>query len=274
MINEQKDDSGSLPPVLHKPPCCTLPFSLYNEDCLQTIKRIKPGSVDLMLTDMPYGTTQNNWDNKIDLAVMWHHWLNIISDKGCWVFTSAEPFTSELIMSCKAFFKYDLIWNKKRPTGHLNKDIMPLRQHEQILVFAKGRHTYNPQKHKNKLARDFRGNNMKPQTDNYGSQKNYVSELDPEWSYPRSIWEHTAVIGNSNDKLAHPTQKPLPLFRELVRTYSNEGDLVFDGYSGSGTTAAACLKEKRRFIGSELNKEYYDLSMKRLTEISMQPELF
>lgn len=274
MIKEQMIHSNSSAQILPMQ-CYKQPFvELYNEDCLETLKRIETGSVNLMLTDMPYGTTQNHWDTLPNIAEMWVHWERILADNGCWVFTSAEPFTSELIMSRRGFFKYDLIWNKKRPTGHLNKDLMPLRQHEQILVFAKGRHTYNPQMHKNKLDRDFRGANMKPQTENYGSQKNYVSELDPELSYPRSIWEFTAVIGNSNDKLPHPTQKPLKLFIELVRTYSNENDLVFDGYSGSGTTAAACLKEKRRFIGSELSKEYFDLSVKRLEEIRAKPELF
>lgn len=245
-----------------------------NKDCKELLNELPTGSINLMLTDMPYGTTQNEWDTLPNIAEMWMHWERILADSGCWVFTSSEPFTSELIMSRRGFFKYDLIWNKKRPTGHLNKDIMPLRQHEQILVFAKGRHTYNPQKHKNKLDRDFRGNNMKPQTDNYGSQKNYVSELDPEWSYPRSIWEFTAVIGNSNEKLDHPTQKPLSLFRELVRTYSNEGDTVFDGYAGSGTTAIACIKEKRKFIGSELNADYYSIAANRIKEESSKLVLF
>lgn len=257
---EQSTSSAILPMQCYKQP----DLELYFEDCLETMKRIKTGSVNLMLTDPPYGTTQNKWDKSINIAELWTEWERILADNGVWVFTSAEPFTSELIMSRRGFFKYDLIWNKKRPTGHLNKDLMPLRQHEQILVFAKGRHTYNPQMHKNKLDRDFRGANMKPQTENYGSQKNYVSELDPELSYPRSIWEFTAVIGNSKDKLPHPNQKPLPLFRELVRTYSNENDLVFDGYVGSGTTPMACVLEKRKFIGSENIQEYFDLSVNRL----------
>lgn len=244
----------------YKQPDC----ELHYENCLETMQRIETASVKLMLTDPPYATTQNKWDKPINIPELWIEWERILADDGVWVFTASEPFASELIMSRRGFFKYDLIWNKKRPTGHLNKDLMPLRQHEQILIFAKGKHTYNPQMHENKLDRDFRGAKMKPHTPNYGKQKEYVSELDPKLSYPRSIWEFTAVIGNSKDKLPHPNQKPLSLFRELVKTYSNENDLVFDGYVGSGTTAMACVLENRKFIGSENNQEFFDLSVNRL----------
>ena len=249
-------------------------IELYNEDCKETMKRIPDGSIDLMLTDIPYGTTACEWDVLPNLAEMWFEWERILKPNGAWIFTAAQPATSSIVMSRLGFFKYDLIWNKKRPTGHLNKDIMPMRQHEEILIFGRGRICYNPQFHQDKLNRDFRGLNKKPHTDNYGTQKNYISQLDPSKSYPRSLINCTAVIGNSRQKMNHPTQKPVDLFRYLIKTYSNEGETVYDGYSGSGTTAIACIMENRNFIGAELNKEYYDAAKKRIDAKLSQPALF
>lgn len=248
-------------------------IELLNLDCLDLLKSLPDASVDLMLTDPPYATTQNGWDKPINLAEMWLEWERVVKPNGAFVFTASQPFTSHLVISRQGFFKYELIWNKKRPTGHLNADIMPLRQHENIIVFGRGKITYNPQFTQDKLDRNFKGQTMKPQTENYGKQKNYVSDLDPNKSYPRSVIACTAVIGNSVDKMDHPTQKPLDLFRWLVRTYSNPGETVFDGYSGSGTTAEACIIEGRKFIGSETKKEYFDDSIKRISNALSKPQL-
>lgn len=246
--------------------CYKQPFvELWNEDCLETLKRIETGSVDLMLTDPPYGTTQNEWDNKPFLAEIWLEWERILKPNGAWVFTAAEPFASELVMSRAGFFRYDLIWDKSQCTGFLNANRMPLRSHENILVFYRQLPTYNPKKTKGKKQLKSTGG----KTSNYG-KFDYKPHYSEDY-YPKSIISDFPQVREEN---GHPTQKPIGLFRYLISTYSNENDLVFDGYSGSGTTAAACLKEKRRFIGSELSKEYFDLSVKRLEEIRAKPELF
>lgn len=249
----------------YKQPC----LELYNEDCLKTLERLETGSVDLMLQDPPYGSTQNDWDNKPFLAKIWFEWERVIKDNGAIVFTAQQPFTSELVLSRPGFFRYSLIWEKTKAGGFLNANKMPLQSHEDILVFYKSLPTYNPQMMKGEPY-------IKKAVTN-GDGKNYGKfervgqvNINDGKRYPRSV----ITFENDNHDSLHPTQKPVDLFRYLIKTYSNEGDLVFDGYSGSGTTAAACLKEKRRFIGSELNKEYFNLSVKRLEEIVKQPELF
>lgn len=249
-------------------------LELYFENCLETMKRIKTGSVNLMLTDPPYGTTQNKWDKSINISELWLEWERILADNGVWVFTATEPFASNLIISKREFFKYDLVWNKKLATGFLNAKHQPLRVHERILVFYKKKGTYNPQFFKKENKRKMKGMNIKPNSDNYGQQREYISNADDSLCYPLSIWEFPQVRGNSKEKLLHPNQKPLSLFRELIKTYSNENDLVFDGYVGSGTTPMACVLEKRKFIGSENNQEYFDLSVNRFDEYFNDGGLF
>lgn len=272
MIKEQMIHSNSSAPILPMQ-CYKQPFvELWNEDCLKTLKRIETGSVDLMLTDIPYGTTQNEWDNMPNLAIMWLEWERILKENGTWVFTCSQPTTSDLVMSRRGFFKYSLVWDKILPTGHLNSKIMPLRRHEDILIFSRTKTTYNPQKTKRDIVRIDKGSQKEVGGDGkscYGKFKYDDKYL--EFREPTSIWQFSNA---DKTNTFHPTQKPLSLFREIIKTYSNENDLVFDGYSGSGTTAVACLKEKRRFIGSELSKEYFDLSVKRLEEIRAKPELF
>lgn len=273
-INSSTKDDGLIrQPHLHKTPCCTLPFvQLWNEDCIKTLERIETGSVDLLLQDTPFGCTQNEWDIKPNFTIMWQHWERVIKDNGAMIFFGTQPFASELILSRSAFFRYDLIWYKALGTGFLNANKMPMRNHEHILVFYKALPTYNPQmgvgvRKKGNRKHDRNGTN-------YGrfateGTSNYFDDKGKR--YPQSVLDFSN--GDRTSENDHPTQKPLDLIRYLIKTYSNENDIVFDGYSGSGTTAAACIKERRNFIGSELNKEYFDLSVKRLTEISMKPEL-
>lgn len=266
--------SDILQPAFCQTPCYVQPgCQLYNQDCLETMQEIETGSIDLLLQDTPFGCTQNEWDIKPNFPVMWQEWERIIKDNGAMIFFGTQPFASELILSRSGFFRYDLIWYKALGTGFLNANKMPMRNHEHILVFYKQLPTYNPQmgvglRKKGNRKHDRNGTN-------YGrfateGTSNYFD--DEGKRFPQSVIDFSN--GDRTSENDHPTQKPLDLMRYLVRTYSNENDLVFDGYSGSGTTAAACIKEKRRFIGAEMSKEYFDKSVERLELLRSQPELF
>jgi len=255
---------------------------IYNEDCLETLKRIPTGSVDLMLTDPPYGIIACEWDKAPKLDLMWLEWERILKPNGAWIFTANQPFTTDLIMSRRCFFRYELIWEKSKPTGFLNVAYMPNKIHENILVFYREKPTYNPQKYKvndsyiDKRSAKARANSKNAEKTNTfkitGSKSdNYERKADDGMRYPDSILCFSSV---NVEEIKHPTAKSLDLFRYLIRTYSNENDLVFDGYMGSGTTAIACIEENRRFLGSELNKEYYDKANKRIENKQSQPSLF
>ena len=272
MIKEQMIHSNSSAPILPMQ-CYKQPFvELYNEDCLETLKRIETKSIDLLCQDLPYGTTQNEWDKVPHLATMWAEWERVLKEDGLAVFTAQQPFTSELVMSRTGLFKCDWIWMKEKGTGHLNAKSYPLRNHEHILVFGWQMKKYNPQFENGKPYQRLNGSKNELNKGNYGATKESYDTISNGERYPQTI----QFFASDSQRFGslHPTQKPLDLMRYLIRTYSNENDLVFDGYSGSGTTAAACIKEKRRFIGAELSKEYFDLSVRRLEEIVSQPELF
>ena len=253
--------------------CYSQPFvSLYNEDCIETMKRIPDGSIDLMLTDPPYNTTNCDWEYKINLQQLWVEWERILKPNGIWAIFCNEPFTSDLIMSRRGFFKYKWIWDKDSAAGFLNAYKMPLTGYEEIVIFSRakmGNHTYNPQitdKAKN-LVRPPKTNG-KEYSATYNKFKSLSREKDTSKAFPKNI----ITIGkneaecNSLNRF-HPTQKPLDLMRYLILTYSNKGENVFDGYSGSGTTAEACVIEQRNFIGSELNIDYFNKSVQRLKSV-------
>jgi len=247
-----------------------LSIELFNEDCIETMKRIPDGSIDLMLTDIPYGTTQNNWDVLPNLPEIWFEWERILKPNGAWLFTATNPIAANLINSRAGFFKYDWVWNKvNKFSGHLNKDRQPMRITEMILVFYRMQPIYNPQMRKGKpyVAKSKGG-----KSNNYGKQVNVTTVSNGDL-YPINLLN---IKGDrrGDEGRVHPTQKPVDLFRYLIRTYSNKGETVYDGYLGSGTTAIACIKEKRNFIGAELNKEYYDLAQKRIDNELGQPVLF
>lgn len=276
MLEQKHNIEQTVENIFIKPPysqtqCYKQPgVSLYAEDCLETLRRLPDGSVDLLLQDTPFGCTQNEWDIKPNFEIMWQEWERVTKENAAMIFFGTQPFASELILSNKKLFRYDLIWEKDRATGFLNAAKMPLRCHEYILVFYKKLPTYNPQ-----ITFGHKPANASKK--NCGSSPNYGDYTKVETGgntdrQPRSVIFENVI--NALHEPIHPTQKPVDLMRYLVKTYSNENDTVFDGYSGSGTTAAACLKEKRNFIGSEMNQEYFDRSVKRLEEIIMQPELF
>lgn len=240
---------------------------IYLGDCIELMNNIPSKSINLIYSDLPFGSTQNRWDVVIPFESLWYHYKRIIKDNGAIVLHATEPFASLLRCSNLDWYKYDWVWDKKRPTGQLNAKIQPLRQHELVCVFYKKQCVFNPIFHENRLKRRFTGIVDKKHSDNYGSQYSYESDIREEsMSYPRSIIQQTAVIGNSREKLAHSTQKPLELSKYFIRTYSNPGDIVLDNCVGSGTTAEACIITERNFICIEKTPSIYQIAVKRVNQ--------
>lgn len=249
---------------------------IYMEDCLIGMNKIPDGSIDAIICDLPYGTTQCDWDKVIPFDKMWKQINRIIKPNAAIVLFGQEPFSSSLRLSNIKAYKYDWVWNKKRPTGQLNAKRQPMRQHEYIHVFYYSQPKYNPVMHKNRMPRKFIGmvKRSNKKSDNYGDQYDYLSNItDDSESYPRSIIEQTAVVGNGKEKVNHPTQKPISLLEYLVRTYTDKGDTVLDFCIGSGTTAVACLNLDRHFVGFENKKEFYEIAIKRVGSILCEPKL-
>jgi DNA modification methylase len=229
--------------------------TLYNEDCLETMGRMPDGFVNLVLTDPPYGATQNQWDQVTDFMDDALRISNLV------VLTAMQPYSSMLITKYGRFFRYEWIWHKSLATGFFDAKRRPLRAHEQILVFSRGHTTYNPQKTTgHKPVNSY--TKHRPDGSNYGVTKLGISGGGSTERYPRSVISFKTDKQLSN---LHPTQKPLELFKYLVRTYSNEGDTVYDPFIGSGTTIRAAVELGRNYIGSEISKEYFQIAEKRLT---------
>jgi DNA modification methylase len=234
--------------------------ALFQGDCLDIMPLIPDKSVQLIFADLPYGTTQNKWDSVLPLDLLWQQYERVIADSGCIIFTADGIFTGVLMMSNPKMFKYKLIWDKKSTTGFLNAKKMPLRRHEDILIFAKGKITYNPIMEVRGKPRN-KGSYNKKKGDGdmcYGSFKN-ITSFNNEY-YPTSIIE----ISNANQKAKqHPTEKPLELMKYLISTYTNEGDMVLDNTMGSGTTCLAAKELNRKFIGIEKEANYYEIACRR-----------
>jgi site-specific DNA-methyltransferase (adenine-specific) len=228
-------------------------MELYNGDCLEKMKEIPDGSVDMVLTDPPYGTTQCKWDSVIPLELMWEQLKRIIKPNGAIVMTASQPFTSILGASNIKHLRYSWVWEKTAATGHLNAKRMPMKNAEDVLVFYSKQPTYNPQDLKplNKIVR--RGNNG----DCYG--KSGSKNFQEFTNYPRTIQKFS-----SEGKTVHPTQKPVALMEYLIKTYTNEGETVLDFACGSGTTGVAAKNLNRNFIGIELDPEYFEIAKNRI----------
>ena len=249
---------------------------IYNEDCIIGMSRLPDNSVDCIICDLPFGITQCGWDVVIPFGPMWEQINRVKKPDAAVVLFGVEPFSSKLRLSNISNFRYDLIWNKRRPTGQLNAKKRPLSQHEVISLFYDKQCTYNPIMHANRLKRDFIGtvDKSNKRSENYGKQYDYHSNItNQSLSYPRSIIEQTAVIGNSNEKVNHPTQKPVALIEYLIRTFSNENDTVLDFCIGSGTTAVAAINTSRNYIGFETDKTYYQIACDRIREALREPRL-
>ncbi len=218
-------------------------------DCLKLLPNIPDKSIDMILCDLPYGTTQNKWDSIIPLNLLWAQYKRIIKTNGVIVLTSMQPFTSELVHSNRDMFKYEWIWEKTQGTGFLNAKKQPLRNHEEILVFYTKQPTYNPQMWISKPYTTKRKD--KSYSNNYGKQRCVDTINETGLRYPLSI----QTFGYDKEKL-HPTQKPIGLWEYLIKTYTNEGDTVHDSCLGSGTTLKACKNTRRNCIGFEISNEW------------------
>lgn len=230
---------------------------IYNMDCLEGMKMLGDKSVDMILCDLPYGTTQNKWDSIIPLDELWVQYERIIKDNGAIVLTAQTPFDKALGASNLKLLKYEWIWMKKQGTGHLNAKKSPMKNHENILVFYKKPPTYNPQMREGKPYICKRG---KLNSSNYGKQSDGVITINDGNRYPVTVLEF------NSDKGLHPTQKPVALFEYLINTYTNAGGIVLDGCMGSGTTAVACINTNRNFIGFELDQKYCQVANTRITQ--------
>lgn len=228
---------------------------LYNDDCFNIFPQLEDKSIDLVLCDMPYGTTACKWDTVIDLELMWKEVKRITKDNAAIVLFGGQPFTSALICSNLKAFKYSIVWVKSQKTNFLNAKKQPLRQHEDIVVF------YNKQPVYNLDLRDgaLKGSNSESRTCNPFARSDYVQT---KTGYPTDVLQ----IPHSNHKSLHPTQKPLALMEYLIKTYSNEGDVVLDFCMGSGTTGVACKNLNRKFIGIEKEENYFNIAKRRIYE--------
>jgi len=240
---------------------------IYNMDCLEGMKQLDDKSVDMILCDLPYGTTQNKWDSVIPFDLLWKQYNRILKPNKMIVLTGSQPFTSALISSNYKWFKYELIWEKNNATGFLDSNRKPLKSHENILIFSNGKHLYNPQLELNKPYKTT----SKGLTNNYGKFQ-LKTTISNGFRFPKTILKFANSNLTEKDQF-HPTQKPVALFEYLIRTYSNENDLVLDNCMGSGTTAVASIQSKRNFIGFEMNKEYYDKAVERINSYQIKEKL-
>ena len=233
------------------------PIELWHGDCLELMKNIPDGSVDLVLTDPPYGTTACKWDSIIPFEPMWEQLNRIIKPNGAICLFGSEPFSSALRMSNIKYFKYDWIWEKEQGANFMLCKYQPYKVHEIVSVFSKSTHNYFPQMTDGKpyvsgkgTSGDITGNVKKIQTKNDGKR------------YPRSIQKFCT----DKSKSKHPTQKPTALLEYLIRTYTNESETVLDFTMGSGSTGVACVNTNRNFIGIELDEGYFNIAKKRIEE--------
>ena len=234
-------------------------FELWQGDCLELMKNIPDGSVDLVLTDPPYGTTACKWDSVIPFETMWEQLNRIIKPNGAICIFGSEPFSSALRMSNIKNFKYDWIWDKKIPSGMSYARFQPMRQTENISVFCNGKTVYNPQMVKR--DKPIKGGGMsKGETTN---NQNLIA-LHKTYDYKNPT--NLLVFDKIRKGSLHPTQKPIALLEYLIKTYTNEGETVLDFTMGSGSTGVACVNTNRRFIGIELDEGYFNIAKKRIEE--------
>lgn len=235
---------------------------LHNGDCLELMKLIPDQSVDLVLCDLPYGTTQNKWDSVIPFEPLWEHYRRI--SRGAIVLTASQPFTSAFVMSNMESFRYSWVWEKEKGTGHLNAKKQPMRSVEDILVFYRGQCVYNPQMtpgepYKDKAGKDHTATTSR--TESYGNYTNFRND-NGGTRYPKQVLRFQTV-GRGGE---HPTQKPVALMEYLIRTYTNTGDTVLDNCMGSGTTGVAAVNAGRKFIGIEKDPDYFSIALDRIMD--------
>jgi len=260
--------------VLHsqQPQRNQMTYTLHHGNCLDIMPTLEAGSVDMVLTDPPYGTTACKWDSVLPFAPMWAGIKHAVKRNAAIVMTASQPFTSALVMSNVGMFKYEWIWEKNQPSGIASARFQPMKNHENVLVFCEGKTTYNKQPTKSKIVDRKLGKSngkfwdktnvgvtgMKPKKTS-NPDNVLLANVNPRTIIPFKI------PPNAKGKL-HPTQKPVALMEYLIKTYTNEGDTVLDFTMGSGTTGVACANTGRKFIGIELDAGYFDIASRRVAE--------
>ena len=239
---------------------------IYNEDCLEGMKRIPDGSVDMILCDLPYGTTACKWDNVIPFEPLWEQYERIIKDNGAIVLFGSQPFTTDLINSNRRLFRYELIWDKGRGNEPWLCNIRPMKSHENICIFYKSKVQYNPQMIP--LDKPDKRGACKVSFGEHAKYRSQLPKREYTHRYPVSIIKATGARRGK-----HPTEKPTELFEYLIKTYTNEGETVLDNCIGSGTTAIACINTGRNFIGFELDKHYCEIANERIRKALAEKEV-
>lgn len=236
--------------------------SIIYGDCLIEMQKIEDKSIDMIFADLPFGTTNCKWDSPIDLDLLWTQYERIIKDNGAILLFAQTPFDKVLGASNLKLLRYEWIWEKTQPTGHLNAKRMPMKAHENILVFYKHLPVYNPIKtfgHKRKVATAHHKRNTS--TGEIYNKCDNFSDYDSTERYPRSVLKFASDKQKVN---LHSAQKPLKLCEYMIKTYTNEGDTVLDNVMGSGTIGIACFKLNRNFVGMEIDKSFFDIAKKRI----------
>ncbi len=240
-------------------------IKLHKGDCLEIMdKLIAEGlKVDAIICDLPYGTTACKWDSIIDLDLLWKQYKRIIKDNGAIVLTASQPFTTKLISSNYKMFKYEIIWEKSKHSNFALVNRQHLKTHENILIFSKGKYTYNKQMEVrvNKNRQKYAINTTNRKSDGiYGEIKGQIKFNSQDLKSPQSIQYFVSERG------LHPTQKPVALMEYLIKTYTNENDIVLDNCMGSGTTGVACKNTNRKFIGIEKDEKYFEIAKNRIND--------
>lgn len=239
-------------------------MNLQHGDCLDLLPKLADNSIDLIVTDPPYGTTANKWDKTPDLPRLWSELHRVGKENAAFVMFAAQPFATDLIQSNRKHFRYDLVWQKAKPVGFLQANKMPLRNHELVLVFYRRLPDYFPQK---TAGAPYRKKQSKDRCGNY-SQIGVTETVNHGDRHPVSVWQ-----ANHDDTGLHPTQKPVALLERLIKSYSRAGGTVLDCFMGSGSTGIACLNTGRRFIGMELDGGYFQAASKRIADHQIQTEM-
>ena len=239
-------------------------INIFNANCLDILPAIPDKSIDLILCDLPYGVTKNSWDSIIPFEQLWKEYNRVIKDNGCVLLFANQPFTTDLIMSNKKYFRYTLVWIKNKFSDFLNAKRKPMKIHEDICVFYKKQPVYNPQY---SYAEPYKRWNTQKAVDkqtNYGAHKSNIAESSGK-RLPVTLLKFNRV-----ERPQHPTQKPVDLLEYLIKTYTNENDIVLNNCMGSGSTGVACIKNNRSFIGIEIDKNYFDIAKNRLENIQKE----
>lgn len=248
---------------------------VYFGDCLELMKDIEDKSIDMILCDLPYGTTACKWDTIIPFEPLWEQYRRIIKDNGAIVLTASQPFTSALVMSNINWFRYEWVWIKEKATGFAFSKKQPMRRKEDVLVFYKNQPIYNfqgkkldnPYKHTLPISKSESGGITTSNLNEDGSRQ-YAE-------YTHKTKDNVIILSRDNaNKGIHPTQKPVALFEYLIKTYTNEDDLVLDNCAGSGTTAIACLNTNRNYVLMEKERKYFDITNERIKKHTEQQKIF